>query len=76
MRMLTFYINRAGKNLPRARIQVLERAKKILAGIIASQKEHSQKEHSQKEVKTAAKKSVKKAAKKSAEPAARKPEDS
>jgi hypothetical protein len=71
MRMLTFYINRAGKNLPRARIQVLERAKKILAGIIASQKEDSQKE-----VKTAAKKSVKKAAKKSAEPAARKPEDS
>jgi hypothetical protein len=27
MSMLTFYINRAGKNLPKARLQVLERAK-------------------------------------------------
>jgi hypothetical protein len=25
--MLTFYINRAGRNLPKARLQVLERAK-------------------------------------------------
>jgi hypothetical protein len=27
MSMLTFYINRAGKNLPRGRLRVLERAK-------------------------------------------------
>jgi Protein of unknown function (DUF3175) len=27
MSMLTFYINRAGKNLPKSRLQVLERAK-------------------------------------------------
>jgi hypothetical protein len=30
MRMLTFYINRAGKNLPASRLKVLESAKKIL----------------------------------------------
>lgn len=30
MRMLTFYINRAGKNLPESRVRVLERAKKLL----------------------------------------------
>lgn len=30
MRMLTFYINRAGKNLPASRLRVLERAKKLL----------------------------------------------
>jgi hypothetical protein len=30
MSMLTFYINRAGKNLPKARIRVLERAKSEL----------------------------------------------
>lgn len=30
MSMLTFYINRAGKNLPRERLQVLERAKEEL----------------------------------------------
>jgi hypothetical protein len=30
MRMLTFYINRAGKNLPASRLKVLERAKKLL----------------------------------------------
>jgi hypothetical protein len=27
MSMLTFYINRAGRNLPKARLAVLERAK-------------------------------------------------
>lgn len=27
MSMLTFYINRAGKNLPKRRVQILERAK-------------------------------------------------
>lgn len=30
MRMLTFYINRAGKNLPANRLKVLENAKKLL----------------------------------------------
>jgi tRNA(adenine34) deaminase len=30
MRMLTFYINRAGKNLPANRLKVLENAKKQL----------------------------------------------
>lgn len=30
MSMLTFYINRAGKNLPKRRLQILERAKKEL----------------------------------------------
>jgi hypothetical protein len=30
MRMLTFYINRAGKNLPENRLKVLEHAKKLL----------------------------------------------
>jgi tRNA(adenine34) deaminase len=30
MRMLTFYVNRAGKNLPESRVRVLERAKALL----------------------------------------------
>lgn len=30
MRMLTFYINRAGKNLPESRLKVLEKAKELL----------------------------------------------
>lgn len=30
MRMLTFYINRAGKTLPESRLKVLERAKVLL----------------------------------------------
>ena len=30
MRMLTFYVNRAGKNLPQSRLRVLERAKELL----------------------------------------------
>lgn len=30
MRMLTFYVNRAGKNLPESRLRVLERAKLLL----------------------------------------------
>jgi hypothetical protein len=65
MRMLNFYINRAGKNLPPPRIQVLEHAKAILSGIIASPKEE----------KTAPKKTTQTAAKKSAKPAARKSKD-
>jgi hypothetical protein len=30
MRMLTFYVNRAGKNLPQSRLRVLDRAKELL----------------------------------------------
>jgi Protein of unknown function (DUF3175) len=30
MRMLTFYVNRAGKNLSQSRLRVLERAKELL----------------------------------------------
>lgn len=30
MRMLTFYINRAGKNLPQSRLKVLDKAKALL----------------------------------------------
>jgi Protein of unknown function (DUF3175) len=38
MRMLTFYINRAGKNLGKDRLADLQRAKTILSEIIASHK--------------------------------------
>lgn len=39
MRMLTFYINRAGKNLPERRKKVLERAKELLHERIAAAKQ-------------------------------------
>jgi len=39
MRMLTFYINRAGKNLPASRLKVLEDAKKLLHERIAVAKD-------------------------------------
>ena len=38
MRMLNFYINRAGKNLSTSRHAELEKAKTLLSGIIAKQK--------------------------------------
>ena len=38
MRMLTFYINRAGKNLPATRLEELERAKKLLSKRIHREK--------------------------------------
>jgi tRNA(Arg) A34 adenosine deaminase TadA len=38
MRMLNFYINRAGKNLPASRKAELEKAKKLLSAKIAKQK--------------------------------------
>jgi hypothetical protein len=38
MRMLNFYINRAGKNLSASRRQVLEHAKDLLSERIARQK--------------------------------------
>ena len=61
MRMLNFYINRAGKNLSAKRHKELERAKDLLSEIIRKQKE-----------KASPKPSAKKAAKKSATKAARK----
>jgi len=39
MRMLNYYINRGGKNLSEERHSELEKAKQILSGIIARQKE-------------------------------------
>ena len=57
MRMLNFYINRAGKNLSKGRIATLERAKDLLSDMIAKAKAPAKK--------SAAKKSIpKKAAKK------------
>ncbi len=38
MRMLNFYINRAGKNLPKARHKELEKAKELLSETIRKQK--------------------------------------
>jgi hypothetical protein len=48
MRMLTFYVNRAGKNLTKSRLRVLERAKELLHERIeknkggATRRRHSQ----------------------------------
>ena len=39
MRMLTFYVNRAGKNLSKSRLRVLERAKELLHERIAKRKD-------------------------------------
>ena len=38
MQMLNFYINRAGKSLPKERVATLKQAKEILSGIIAKKK--------------------------------------
>ena len=38
MRMLTYFINRAGQNLPASRRRELERAKKLLSARIRQQK--------------------------------------
>ncbi|WP_446742531.1 DUF3175 domain-containing protein [Silvibacterium acidisoli] len=38
MRMLTFYINRAGKNLPESRLKILESAKRMLHARIEKSK--------------------------------------
>lgn len=59
MRMLTFYINRAGKNLPRERRAALEKAKTILSGIIADQKQKKEPSTAKAAKKTPAKKSKK-----------------
>jgi hypothetical protein len=50
--MLTFYINRAGKNLPEERKAALEKAKSILSGIIARQKRSSEEHPSEKKPRT------------------------
>jgi len=41
MRMLTFYINRAGKNLPARRKKVLEHAKDLLHERIVAARQHA-----------------------------------
>jgi hypothetical protein len=41
MRMLTFYMNRAGKNLPAARLKVLENAKDLLHHKIVADRKRS-----------------------------------
>jgi tRNA(adenine34) deaminase len=56
MRMLNFYINRAGKNLPKSRHDELERAKTLLSEIIAKQKEKPSKSPAAKPAKKAVKK--------------------
>ncbi len=43
MRMLTFYINRAGHNLSATRKAELNKAKKLLSERIANEKEKSRK---------------------------------
>jgi hypothetical protein len=43
MRMLTFYINRAGKNLPANRVRVLENAKQLLHDRILAAKDQEKK---------------------------------
>jgi hypothetical protein len=45
MRMLTFYINRAGKNLSANRLKVLEKAKRLLHERIAAAKDHRKPTH-------------------------------
>ena len=44
MRMLTFYINRAGKNLPASRLKVLANAKKLLHERIVAAKDGEKKD--------------------------------
>jgi tRNA(adenine34) deaminase len=60
MRMLNFYINRAGKNLSASRHAELEKAKSKLSEIIASQKSGKPKTST----KSSAKKTPEKSAKK------------
>jgi hypothetical protein len=43
MRMLTFYINRAGNNLPEKRLKVLEEAKELLHQKIVAGKKRTKK---------------------------------
>jgi tRNA(Arg) A34 adenosine deaminase TadA len=66
MRMLNFYVNRAGKNLSRSRHAELEKAKTLLSGIIAKQRAKTTAPAGKKATKKAAKKSTAKTDKKSA----------
>ncbi|WP_334269933.1 DUF3175 domain-containing protein [Edaphobacter sp. HDX4] len=70
MRMLTFYINRAGKNLSQERRDALDKTKSILSRIIADQKEKDGKEKPRAR-KTASKKSAKKTSSKTSSSAAK-----
>ena len=65
MRMLNFYINRAGKNLSASRHAELEKAKSKLSEIIASQKPDNNKTPTKSSAKKTTKKSAKKAPAKS-----------
>ena len=58
MRMLNFYINRAGKNLPASRKAELRKAKTHLSEIIAKQESKSPAKAAKKATKKAAKKSL------------------
>lgn len=66
MRMLNFFINRAGKNLPESRHTELEKAKTILSEIIAKQKPKPPSKAAKKPTKKAAKRSPPKAKKRTA----------
>jgi tRNA(Arg) A34 adenosine deaminase TadA len=66
MRMLNFYINRAGKNLSASRHAELEKAKTLLSAIIAKQKEKSSKPAAKKSTKKTVKKTATKSTKSSA----------
>jgi tRNA(adenine34) deaminase len=66
MRMLNFYINRAGKNLPAARHKELEKAKDLLSEIIRNHKETAPKKPASESAKKSAKKSFTKSASKAA----------
>jgi hypothetical protein len=59
MRMLNFYINRAGKNLPKSRHAELERAKTLLSEIITKQKGKSSESPAAKPAKKATRKTTK-----------------
>jgi tRNA(Arg) A34 adenosine deaminase TadA len=66
MRMLNFYINRAGKNLSASRHAELEKAKTLLSEIIAKQKSKSPAKAAKKTARRAAKKSPSKTPRKAA----------
>jgi tRNA(Arg) A34 adenosine deaminase TadA len=66
MRMLNFYINRAGKNLPKSRHAELEKAKTRLSEIIARQKSKPPAKTATKPTKKTAKKSPAKSPRKTA----------
>lgn len=72
MRMLNFYMNRAGNNLSQERRAELEKAKTLLSDIIAKEKTDKP-EVSEKASPKAAKKATKKAAKTASKSARKKP---